>query len=350
MNNNIISQNLQHVNIIVAKSSHVPEKWADKRKMALAVSRRISEINGNSNGYYKRRSERMANCSTELVYYYCHDCGHVQISHARLCRDRVCPICTWRSALRHYAEMIQTLDVFYGKHSNGVSAYFVTLTVPNCEPSHIDRTLSDMSLKWNKICHRAWYKENIVGWARRVEITYNKETGKLHPHFHLILLSKSIPYTIVQQWLQYNTDATAAAQDMQRIDAASTEPVDLEEPNRSIVGAILETFKYTTKSSDILSMPLSVLRQYLNGIDGKRLIAYGGLIKDIRAELLFSDESEAGEETSDNEGLCVHCHSPKVEQMVAAWSFDAETYRHIDLSQSEILRDIRRRETISAAN
>lgn len=330
------------VNISIGKSTHLTPKWQQKKLLALEVSDHIKEI--SNTGYYARRALRMAQCSNEIIYQWCKDCGHVQILQARMCRDKVCPICTWRLALKQYGEMIGVLNHYYNNYADNTAseAYFLTLTVPNCTPKMIDRTMTNMSKQWDKLMHRSYIKKNIIGWARKTEITYNAETNTLHPHYHVILFAKDSPDCMIDYWLSYNEDATRAAQNIQRIDShidrQTLVPVDLHEiPDNSIVGAILETFKYTTKSSDILNMPVGTLRLYLNGIDGRRMIAYGGLVKDIRALLLYTDtETETDTET---DGLCVHCSSPQVEQIAAAWSFGSNTYQQIDMNRSTLLAE-----------
>ena len=277
----------------------------------------------------------MAGCSHEVIYEYCHDCGHVHVLQARLCRDRVCPICNWRLALRQYSQMLQTLNYYYEHYNAHTDAYFLTLTVPNCTPENVDYTMSKLTQDWDRLMHRSWCKKNIVGWARKTEITYNNRTNTLHPHLHVIVMATESPIPMIDYWLQYNPNANKQCQDLQSIDTGrhakvdrqTVVPVDLSEPDESIVGAILETFKYTTKTAEILTMPLKTLRCYLQGIDGKRLIAYGGLIKDIRAELkLKEEETDIDEEST---GMCIVCSSVQLERAAAAWSFATETYEQI---------------------
>lgn len=346
MNTNIIPQTAAAVNVSVRKATKLPDKWTIKKMQAKQVASRLVKL--DKTGYYRKRGERMANCSEVIQYEYCHDCGYVHILQARLCRDRVCPICNWRQALLQYSQMIQTLDAFYNMHTDS-TAYFLTLTVPSCTPATIDRTMQNMSIRWDKLMHRAWVRKHVAGWARKTEITYNAVTGLLHPHFHIIVMANDTPDILIDYWLQYNTGASAAAQDLQTIATATTTdrqtmvPVDLTEPDNSIVGAILETFKYTTKSSDILQMPLGVLRQYLSGIDGKRLIAYGGIIRDIRADLKLQEDVQEEEEST---GLCIKCSSPQLERAAAAWSFATATYDIINTVQVPMQTDALRTVTI----
>ena len=85
--------------------------------------------------------------------------------------------------------------------------------------------------------------------------------------------------------------------------------------------AILETFKYTIKDDSLAEMPLGNFRYYVDGVQGKRLVAYTGIFKDARAKLNFSEDLEDENETR----KCPDCNAEMM-QAIYQWSFSKNTY------------------------
>lgn len=311
---NIISEKSRLVN-----RSELAKKWTNYKEMSVKMADRVYYDIGDES-----RGDRMAVCGRNIVYKYCRDCGNVEIVHTRLCRDRLCPICAWRLALKRYAEMTQVVHYIYEKYNiSAYNAYFLTFTVPNCPTNMLTAVLSHMSKVWTTITKRRYFGKHIIGWAKHVEITFNTTTRTMHPHYHLIVIADEEPNELIEMWLQYVTTATSSAQDSRCI-------VPMDEPNESIVGAILETFKYSTKMSTLLDdLTARELYDYDRAVCGKRMTAYGGIIKQIRKELCLTDEENLGESegTEDtSRTLCAKCLSPQVELAIAQWSYSKHDY------------------------
>lgn len=300
--------------------THAPEKvkpdfsiWQEKKRANVQMARRMAQAG------YKKRAFMMEHCGDRMMFGKCENCGAVEIQHANLCRDRLCPICQWRLSRRLFAEMCSTL--LYINDYDFVTAGFLTLTVKNCAPEDISKTLTGMSQAWNRMLADRGLKQMVVGWARSVEITYNERTRTFHPHYHVIVLFDDIYEPGYCQ--RFFNDLWARAckfdykpiTDFRVINEIVNDNVDLS-------GAIAETFKYAVKNDQCQKMPLSIFRTFVAQINGKRFQSYGGIIKKARIKLGLREEDDE-KEISTN--VCQRCGG-ELQKVVAEWSFTHDQY------------------------
>lgn len=266
-------------------------------------------------------------CGNIIKYALCSDCGRYKVESASLCHDRICPICTWRRAIKRCATLQGAFDYLLSEN-DAYDYYFLTLTVPNCAPGDLSSTISSMSAYWAKLRRRVSF-ETVTGWARSLEITYNQRTHTMHPHYHVILmtsapLSTSAQNTIINDWCDLSKSSRAEAQDIRHITPAEADTEDC----RRFVKAILEAFKYTQKTSDLDAMPLAEFRDYVSQIASKRAVAYGGQIKEAIKYLGMSEDDTEDEPQPIQ--LCYNCKSAKLLRLIARWSMTDSQYNVVD--------------------
>lgn len=297
--------------------SHSPEfvKWADKKTANIAIAHKMIEAGFRKRGYL------MLECGKFIETKYCPDCGKSFISSAMLCRDRLCPTCQWRLSLRRFAEMCNTLSFMVDFEE--ASCAFWTVTVRNCALEDLKGTITKMNQAWHRILQRKTFKNHVTGWARSLEVTYNPERRDFHPHFHVIVLTDGsmsegdFYRTLSKEWRE------SLRADYQPItDFRYIKPEESRLDNDTFVGAILETYKYTMKSKDVLDMPIRAFRAYVNGIAGVRIASYGGKIKEARRMLNYTDD-ENEEEISRIKCDC----GADLRVALLQWSFEAGQYR-----------------------
>lgn len=318
----IIIQPGEVVNIAIAENTgemlSMPnlKKWEEKKRILPQIAEKIALAG------YKLRSERMKQCAQELQYDYCLDCNKYEIRRANLCRDRFCSVCTWRLALQRYANMSHVMNELQKTHPNAAFE-FVTLTVRNCRPCDLTLTLNRMAAAWNRIMSRRTAKRLFPGWARSLEVTYNAERNTFHPHYHVIvMLAEDITDSgewLINRWLEdKDTDAIDKAQKAIKIQPTTLTESEAETAEAAaITGAVLETFKYTVKSKDVLNMPLGTFRELIIHMGARRMVSFGGVIRKTAKELRIEME----EVTDDTEArVCRHCQSANVGRVVATWS------------------------------
>lgn len=280
---------------------------------------------------YTARAYRMKDCGKVVKIMVCPSCGRSATSSTTLCRDKVCPTCQWRLALKRYSQMCSTLGLI--DDLDTYNAVFLTLTVRNCAPSRLRETLGTMAQAWNRMMQRAEPKREIAGWARSLEITYNADQATFHPHYHCILLMEAGGRSTGELNASYNTHwKTAARLGYQPItDLRQITTLTPEESNEGLRTALLETYKYTIKSKDLELMPLTDFKRLVEGIDGKRMTAYGGVIKDARRMLALTDDDTLDTDEQPPEA-CVDCGTVLIPELLE-WSFGDQVYKKMIIGE-----------------
>lgn len=274
-------------------------KWAEKRVTKSQISKKMIQAG------FERRGWTMAKCGDSMAIEYCQSCGTHHIRSTNLCRDKLCPVCRWRLSLKRYAQMTATMDVLATEYPAAKYA-FMTLTVKNCEVSNLRKTLKEMSKAWNRLLQRKIMKNNIQGWARSVEYTYNAKTKTLHPHYHVILMlaPKITPDELQASKIAHEWETAMRLPYTPIIDIRAIK----QGTTGDISGAVCETFKYTVKDYDLNQMPLEVFGDFVGQTCGLRAMAFGGEIKKIRALLGYTEkDSETIETTEETLITCPKC-------------------------------------------
>lgn len=307
------------MNIITKNDATVKSLWREKKLNNLLIADKLTKAL-----YNEKRGFKVKNCSTQLIVKKCACGAHSKVIGANLCRDRLCPICSWRLSLKRYADMLKTLDnIDLQKYV----PYFLTLTLKNCKPEELGQTILQITKAWRRILYRKLFLESVKGWARSIETTFNANTFTMHPHLHCILLIEKGTQA-EQLFCAYGlrTEKELREQWKHALEIDYDPIIDLRRVNNAkdgreyeIAESVLETFKYSVKDKDLIDMPLSVFREVAKGLAGKRLVAYGGILKTAKADVV---EEVA---TEDIELICENCGSGLIE-VVREWSFGLQEY------------------------
>jgi hypothetical protein len=163
------------------------------------------------------------------------------------------------------------------------------------------------------------------GWARAIEITYNEKQRSLHPHYHVIVMfdgqSDADLYAmqIIKDWLDLNKTCSYKAQ--------SVKTIAKKDLDSDIVKPALEVFKYSTKDDDLYNMPLNIFREFVFQVSNKRMVSFGGWLKECK-KLLEVDLEAATEETY---STCQCCGSPALHDVLCEWSGIDNKYHRITI-------------------
>lgn len=258
----------------------------------------------------KDRAARMWQCGDYLVVKP-DSTGEVTASSPVLCRDRLCPICSWLLSRRRFAEMMAVFNTLAPEIiENGYKSTMLTLTIRNMPLHDLRRSIDAMSEAWHNLIRREAFK-GVIGWARSLEITYNKQADTYHPHLHIILIWRSYDDTPVMASYIRGAWQKAARLDYEpQTDIRpvySADSVDGSLTTNSIIKSALEAFKYAVKPDSASDVPQEDLAEFASAIKGVRFVSYGKAIKRARQALGFKnvDEPEAGdvENTLPNETI-----------------------------------------------
>ena len=189
-----------------------------------------------------------------------------------------------------------------------------------------------MSRAWNLAITQRHIRPNLFGWARSVEVTFNEDTRQLHPHYHILIgWWNNVSHALVQKWLtscrKHGLIADIKAQDAQKINYYTDQNGIIKEDTEipeNFTKAVLETFKYSIKGSDIEKLNVAEFREIITQYSNKRLIAYGGKIKEYAKKLKTSLETVDEEDNVIK--VCASCGSPDIENLIYIWSFGENAY------------------------
>lgn len=289
-------------------SSGKRREWKEKKERAdlLGDIYDIIEREYPTMGYFSRKADRLRQCGRQLTFDVMAD-ESKRLSKALFCKIRLCPLCSWRRSLKIYSNMSSIMAEM--KKAKKYRYMMLTLTVKNCKPNELNDTLNAMQKAFGKFRRLKPFKV-VEGWYRGLEVTHNIRMNTYHPHYHIIL---AVPNS-------YFTGRNYVKQEQWGLMWKESMQLDYNPiiDIRKIVGetcrAVSEVAKYTVKDTDYLNpedldMTVEAVQTLDKALANKRLVAYGGIMKQIHKELNLGDEVDGDlihtDEDAIQEGLAV---------------------------------------------
>lgn len=257
--------------------------------------------------YFVRRADKIAGCSNFLEFRRYFFTNERKLHKGYFCKDSLCPICMVRRSKKLYGQVAKVMDVAIKDYE----FIFLTLTVKNCEPDKLSETIDLMFDSFYKMFKRKAVKTAFKGYFRALEVTHNTDITSpsydtYHPHFHVILsvnksyfkkkdyLSQKELMEIWKSCLGVDYDPVI---DVRRFKTNS---------KKQMSKSLAEAAKYTVKDSDYLiegDFELTKASIYILALSLKRrrLIAFGGVLKDIHKKLNLDDPLDGDLVNTDNE-------------------------------------------------
>ena len=348
--------------IITSKSGRQKEQpWKPKKKKSMVLSKSFHRIanslpNDEDGELKAKRLHKRANriwwCGTELQFKV--DELLKVLFKANFCRERMCTMCDWRRSIKVFWQVSKVMDVVQKKHPDLVPI-FLTLTVRNCRGEDLDKTLDEMFKGWNELARNRKFKRLIVGWFRALEVTVNPDeriTQRLydkrkkhydkkglkvgdinpvydtyHPHFHVVLLVDKSYFDKDNKDYMKTADWVKIWRKSCGLDYDPVCDIRKTQKNKDGRVKIAEVAKYTLKDAEFIRedkpewMDKTVL-ELSQALKGRRLVAFGGLMKEIHKTLGLRQDDENLVNISDEtvrEDLFVMIE-------VYEWSFSALNY------------------------
>lgn len=274
-----------------SKKSQEMQTFNDKKLRSYLLANSFRRL-----GHYEARANRVLSCGHYLEFATHKETGDRHLIGADFCRDRLCPMCNWRRSKRVFSDLSKVLSVVTAADAEYVPV-FLTLTVRNSAPELLRQEIVKMSAAWNRFNRIFAVKRAFVGWFRCLEITYNRKDNTMHPHFHVVMIAhkdyfSSPDYLSIHKIVKYWRQALMVDYDpvchIRRIKPKKNS-------TDSVRSAVLEVAKYAVKDTDYLIENNDDLTDYLVdnlavGLNGARLIAYGGILKKLAAAIKASDD------------------------------------------------------------
>lgn len=251
--------------------------------------------------HLRHRGRNMSVCGDYLVFgeWANPETGEITdvLNAAHFCRDRLCPMCQWRKSLVTFAQVSQLMSEIEKREPGAYVPIFMTFTVKNCKADELAETLTLITKAWSRMVLKKYGRRAyrvLVGWFRAVEVTYNAETDTWHPHIHAIGLVNADYFKNPDKYIDHDR---WVAEWRWALGADYDPSVDVRTISNSQADAVAEASKYAVKPGDWLSDDHDETDERVallaDALRNRRLVAFGGLMKTVRAELKQEDAESA---------------------------------------------------------
>lgn len=295
---------------------------------------------------YENKAERVGSCGTFLEFHSSSD-DSWKLHTANFCRDRLCPMCSWRRSYKIFSHISRIMNVI----QNDYVFLFLTLTVPNCSGESLSQTIDNLQTGFNRLFRYKRIKKSVKGFFKVLEVTRNKSLNTYHPHFHCILAVnnrylKTTDYISHSEWLELwrkamkNSSITQV--DIRRI--KSKHDISLgEQAVKTLSSAVAEVAKYSVKSSDYLGrmdkngniicpFPDSDIDEFVfifsSALHHRRLTSFGGIFEEVYKKLQLDDIED---------GDLVHVDSElrsDIGYMIRRYGWSSGAYKLLEVTEN----------------
>lgn len=282
---------MQDQNIRKEKRSQDLSVYTEKKHRSYLLADSFKRI------HMEQRANRVLSCGHYLEFATHIETGERTLIGADFCRDRLCPMCSWRRSLRAFSDLSKVVDKVLGSDESGYVPVFLTLTVKNCRPELLRSQIVTMQAAWGRFCAILPVKRAFVGWFRCLEVTYNKKDDTMHPHYHVMMLADrdyftSPDYLSIHKIVKYWRQALRCDYDpvchIRRIKPKKN-------CTNSVRASVLEVAKYSVKDTDYIYPNDQELTDYIVenlavALHGVKLVAYGGILKQVAKSIKAQDD------------------------------------------------------------
>lgn len=240
------------------------------------------------------RMKDLEECADELLFLQDAE-GNRRLKQGNFCRIRVCPMCNWRRSLKLFSQVSAVTDAILAEKK--ARFIFVTLTVQNVRGDVLRDTIDRLNKAFKYIVdkHQNFapakkLKENLLGYMKAEEITYNADRDDFHPHIHAILevrpsYFRGDSYISQKDWTAMWRAALGVDYDPL---------VDVRNIKGGTAKAVAEVAKYPVKMDGILKIKdkekaAKALVELYSAIFRRRLVTFGGDFKEYRKRLQLDD-------------------------------------------------------------
>lgn len=329
-------------------NTKVVNSFSSKKSTNIVLAGVYDNIyNVTQDDYWSKRSKRLKSCASFLKFrIFNNNAEKLQLKKmSTSCKVRLCPVCAWRRSLKIFSHALKIFSYLENNedYSNKYDYLMLTLTVRNCQGSELSSTIDWLMKSFDKLMKRREVKRIVKGWYRGLEITHNhnvysKSYNTYHPHYHIILCvnrsylsqhGEKVGYLSEEKWLQLWRECTGdnsitqvdireidvnkkRKKRLEKLDTSSMTAEELEREKRkaSIIDSTCEVVKYAVKDSDyIISWNWELTNELVSTLDialrNRRLIAWGGVLKEIHRRLNLDDEINGDLTNIDNEQINV---------------------------------------------
>lgn len=325
--------------------------------------------------FYQSRINRLRECSDTLIFESCtnNPDHYKRLKRAYFCKQRFCFICSWRKTLFMFHQFLVVAE-YVVKQQPKCKFLFLTLTGKNCKGAELKGEITCYMQAFKRMTERKRFRDNIQGFFRTTECTYNPELDTYHPHMHCILVVlpsyfKGGNYIKQDEWADlWKKSLRVDYQpivDIRKIrpkkQGVRTVQEEIDYMNQTahdgcLAAAAAEVSKYSVKMGDIINPRVkpgdspemilakselagdqerqaTILNIFEKAFSGRRFISYGGILKEAYKNLKMENVDQADLINiggNEKQCTCPVCSSELVQiQYVWSRATQAFMYNHI---------------------
>lgn len=333
--------------ILVDKSASGKERpWHEKKINNILLSKLYNSISQFEGDYWSRKAERLKECATFLNFKIIDNKNHLKLKNMNSCRVRLCPVCSWRRTLKISSHARKIFTYLQEHEPNKYGFLLLTLTVPNCSGDALCDTITHLMQSFDRLMKRKEIKNIVKGWYRGLEVTHNhnidsKSYDTYHPHFHVLLVVDkfyleqrqiSRGYISRERWLEIWQEC-CRDESITQVDIRTVKPKKVSKSrddvlsSNGLINAICEITKYTVKDKDYIipydwELSQDIVKTLDTALANRRLVAWGGILKEIKNKLNLDDEIDGDLVNIDDEDIT----SKEVGNLFAFWHTGYQQY------------------------
>ena len=240
------------------------------------------------------RLKSLEDCASWLRYAQQSD-GTRKLERANFCRLRLCPMCGWRRSLKMFTQVSAITDAILADKK--ARFIFVTLTIKNIAGDKLKETIKQMNEGFKRLTSKGKsslaaskaFRENLLGYMKAIEVTYNARRNSFHPHIHCIFEVR--PSYFGATYINH-----AGWRKMwQSVMGLDYEPqVNVKAIKNTTAKAVAEVAKYPVKTSGILKIKnkekaAAALTQLKHGVHNCHFVTFGGDFRKYKRKLALDD-------------------------------------------------------------
>lgn len=246
------------------------------------------------------RLQALSDCASWLYYAQQQD-GKRKLARANFCRLRLCPMCGWRKSLKLFVQVSAITDAILADKK--ARFIFVTLTIKNIAGDKLKETIKRMNEGFRRLTGKGKsglvtskvFRDNLLGYMKAIEVTYNARRNSFHPHIHCIFEVRpsyfgAAGYINHADWRKIWREVMGLDYEPQ---------VNVKAIKNTTAKAVAEVAKYPVKTSGILKIKnkekaAAALTQLKHGVHNCHFVTFGGDFRDYKRKLAL-DDIESGD-------------------------------------------------------
>ena len=254
------------------------DRYGKAKKGALDVANYMATIPD-----HQPMARKVQLCGEYLVFRHYYTIDKVRLHGASLCRKHLlCPLCAIRRGAKSLKAYLGKFELIQAQKPQ-LKAFLVTLTVKDGDDleerfKHLHKSQKEL---WKRRSREySTVLDNVEGAVWSYEIKRGANSGKWHPHLHMIALSESMPDQKVLSAEWHNITGDSFIVDVR--------PISQDDPASGFV----EVFKYAVKFSN--QPPEDTVHAWRT-LSTKRLLGSAGCFRGVEVPEGLLDDSEGFE-------------------------------------------------------